>query len=365
MKIANVIASDSWGELLPETLEKGIGGREGSLIYLSREWAKNGLEVTSFGNVSRGKRYKEGDGFHEYMPVSLAQSTLANWEFDVVIAWECPSIFKEEAIRDNIKLKMVEMQCADFPGFREQEYSDRYADHVAVLSEWHKGYMLSRGIETAPDNVVIFPNGIDNTRYPRKEKLPSKPWRFVYSSSPDRGLWYLLKAWPKIRQLDQEAELVITYGIKDWVGLLKWSHYRQAEMAIGIEKLVRQDGIVDFGKVGQRQLAKLQMSAVAWLYPLDAIQATETGCITAIENMAAGNPVITTDCDCMEDEFASVGMILDLPFDEDKFVSTVEFVLNDENAYKTLQEQGYAFAEQRDWSIIAKQWISHFQKHLS
>jgi glycosyltransferase involved in cell wall biosynthesis len=195
------------------------------------------------------------------------------------------------------------------------------------------------------------------------EKPLKRPWRFVYSSSPDRGLWHLLKCWPKIRELDSEAELVVTYGVKNWVDMLKWGHNRQGEMAIEIERLMKQPGIVDFGKVGQKQLSKLQASAVAWLYPLDSIQATETGCITAIENMAAGNPVITTDCDCMADEFAASGVIVSLPFDVDDYVSAVEFILNDEVAYNTLQAQGFEFAKNRDWRKIAKQWENFFLSH--
>ena len=107
------------------------------------------------------------------------------------------------------------------------------------------------------------------------------------------------------------------------------------------------------------------MSSVAWLYPLDAIAPTETGCITAIENMAAGNPVITTDCDCMEDEFSGSGIVLPLPFDQDEYVSAVEFVLSDETAYNTLQQQGFEFAQNRDWRKIARKWENFFLTSLN
>lgn len=365
LRIANVIASHSWGQLLPETIEKGIGGREGALIQLSREWAKLGHHVTSFGNVSRGKRFDVFEaGYHEYVPMQLTKNTLANWPWDVVVAWECPTIFEEPEIAENAKLKIVELQCADFSTDREM-VAAAHCDYVATLSEWHKQYLISRGLETDPDNIVVFPNGIDTSRYHKKEKPLQKPWRFVYSSSPDRGLWHLLKCWPYIRKLDPEAELVVTYGVKDWVETLKWSHTRQGEMAVELEHLMKQPGIVDFGKIGQTKLSKLQMSAVAWPYPLDAICATETGCITAIENMAAGNPVITTDCDCMEDEFAQAGIIVPLPFSVEDFTSALEFVLTNETAYKTLQEQGYELAASRDWSRIARSWAEFFKTRLN
>lgn len=364
LKIANVSASDAWGKVNPAALETGLGGREGAMIYLSKEWAKSGFEVTNFTNVDKSERHYEESGFHEYVPSQLASSTLANWPFDVVIAWECPSIFANEQIRANVKMKITEMQCADLQP-TQVEPAVQFSDYIATLSEWHKGYLNSRGIGYETKDLVVFPNGIDITRYQLISKPPKKPWRFVYSSSPDRGLWHLLKCWPKIRELDQEAELVVTYGVQKWIDQVKWSHGRQAEMGVELERLMHQEGVVDFGKVGQRQLSKLQMSSVAWLYPLDSIAPTETGCITAIENMAAGNPVITTDCDCMEDEFSGTGVIISLPFDVDEFVSAVEFILTNETAYNTLQQQGFEFAQTRDWRKIARQWENFFLTNLN
>jgi hypothetical protein len=44
LKVANVLISDSWGEVSLDSLEKGIGGREGAMIYLSQEWASKGIK---------------------------------------------------------------------------------------------------------------------------------------------------------------------------------------------------------------------------------------------------------------------------------------------------------------------------------
>lgn len=364
LKIANVSASDAWGIVNPDALEKGLGGRESAMVYLAKEWAKSGFEVTNFTNVEKSERHYEGDGFHEYVPSNLAWQTLSNWPFDVVIAWECPSIFSKERVRENARLTITEMQCADLQ-HSQVEHAIKHSDYIAPLSNWHKEYLKSVGLGYEDKELIVFPNGVDVSRYDFAPKFAKKPWRFIYSSSPDRGLWHLLKCWPEIRKLDQEAELVITYGVQKWVNSAKWSHNRPAEMAVEIERLMKQEGVVDFGKVGQRQLSKLQKSAVAWLYPLDSIAPTETGCITAIENMAAGNPVITTDCDCMEDEFSASGIILPLPFDKDEFVGAVEFILSNENAYDTLQQQGFELAQSRDWRKIARQWENFFLTNLN
>ncbi len=135
-------------------------------------------------------------------------------------------------------------------------------------------------------------------------------------------------------------------------------------MAVEIERLMKQPGIKDVGKIGQKELAELQIGADAWLYPLDAMNATESGCITAVENAAAGNPIITTNCDCMPTEFGRIGRIVDLPFNQDEYYAAVKDVLTDEDYYTNLQKKGRKFAEERDWSLIAKSWIEFFNKNI-
>lgn len=384
MKIANVLISDSWGELTPDAFERGVGGREGAMMYLSREWAKLGHEVTNFVNVEKSVRFNEtrevvgcngllykrtiDSGYHEYVPLNLTNPVLGHFPFDAVIAWECPSIFKHEKIRENVKVKMCEMQVAHF-GIEEMGNAEQYCDYVCALSEWHKQFLLSSGLNLDPENVLVFPNGVDIDRYRdlnAKEKI-KKPIgdnpRFIYSSSPDRGLWGLLQSWPHIRKVFPKATLEVAYGVRNWTQQVKWMHGRQGEMAVELERLMLQPGVVDLGKIGQGELSKRQMEADAWLYPLDSIQATETGCITAVENAAAGNPIITTDADCMETEFGEIGVITELPFSPEGYAEAVEYVLTRPEIVADLRQAGLEFAETRDWGRIAPLWIEAIQNH--
>lgn len=376
MRIANILVSDSWGEVSPEAINKGIGGREGALLHLSKEWAKLGHEVTSFVNVKEGKRFWEGIevggsfriepmGFHEYIPLNMTKMMLANFDWDVAIAWECPSAFNDEQIKRRIGLKICEMQVCHLSD-KEMIAAKDNIDIMAVLSQWHKEFVIHSNVGISPENYFIGPNGIDISKYPEEEfkkklsrKIGNDP-TFIYSSSPDRGLWYLLQSWPSIREHFTDAKLLIGYGAKKWTSQMKWSHGRVGEMATDIELLMEQDGVFDIGKIGQDKLSELQMNADAWLYPLDSQSPTESGCITAIENAAAGNPVITTDCDCMKDEFSKIGEIIDLPFDKEKYATAVIDILSDQEYVEVLRKRGRKFAETRDWSLIAPLWLEMF-----
>lgn len=401
MRIANVLISGVWGDVSPSALERGIGGREGAMVYLSREWARLGHEVTSFVNCERGKRFEEelvlsdypisssaypktdyagppmalgkfGGGFHEYMPLNMTKGMLQNMPWDVVIAWECPSIFKDPVAAENIKLRVCEMQVAHLNN-SELRAANKFLDVMCGLSDWHCEFLVHQGLDMPRDKIMTLPNGIDHTRYwdhlkkggwKNNKRKPGKNWKFVYSSSPDRGLWHLLKCWPEIKKLNRGATLQVGYGVKNWTEVVKYSHGRVAEMAVEIEIGMKQEGVKDIGKIGQGKLAKLQLSADAWLYPFDPIQPTETGCITAIENAAAGNPIITTDADCMESEFGSIGKIVDLPFSVDSYVAAIEEVMTDNDKYEEMQAKGYELAANRQWNGIAPRWIDMFNKEV-
>lgn len=366
LNIAQVLWADSWGEVTPETIEKGLGGRETAMVKLAQAWADQGHEVTNFVNVEKGRRFETYEGYHEYIPINLTRGMLGNMPWDSVIAWEVPSIFSDQAIRENAGVTICEMQVAHFK-HEEMEWAEQ-VDYVAALSPWHAQFLIHSGLEMKRGEVISLPNGIDPMRYPeyrvnkkiQKYKTTNNP-KFVYSSSPDRGLWHLLKIWPDIRKIYPEAEIFVTYGFSDYVNTIKWSHSRTGEMAVELIELIEQPGVHNIGKIGQTELAEMQMDATAWLYPLDALWPTETGCITAVENAAAGNPLIITDGDCLKSEFGEFSKVSELPFDKDDFIGHIQSVLDNPNTYKELARKGYEFSKTRSWRRISKQWLRLFE----
>lgn len=377
MKIAQVIQADSWGDVTPEALDRGIGGREGALIQLAKQWARLGHEVTNFVPTQKASRFeeeryeggvlmwKDNWGFHEYVPLKLARPMLGAFPYDAVVAWECPSIYGDEQVLDKQKVRLTHMQVAHFNN-GEQEAAERFSTGVVALSEWAKDFLVHEGLEHP--NLYVRPNGVDIEKYPLHEVVRANENAFngdpsfVYSSSPDRGLWQLLQMWPTILEEYPKAKLYVGYGVEKYISELRWAHNRLGQMCIEIEEGMKLPGVVDIGKIGQKQLAQLQMKATAWLYPADTIQATETGCITAIENMAAGNPCIMSDADCLKDEFGKVALIEPLPFDPYDYTGDLFDLLTNPLLHAKLAERGRFFAEKRDWSKIAPTWIDLFKE---
>lgn len=364
MKIGQYIRSCPWGDLSPTTMkETGLGGRETALLQLGENWAKSGHEVINFVPIETPEKTEyENGGVVYYVPAKDIIPYCRNFGLDVLVSWEEAGAFEVPDIIDNVKLKVIEMQVAHL---NSDEKTDVNIDYYAVLSNWAGEFLKDQNPYIADEKVVVFPNGVDLGRYENGEpEAASQGKSFYYSSSPDRGLIHLLDMWPKIRERYPEAILHVAYGIEKWVEAVKWSHNMQAEMAIDIVEGLKQDGVIYHGKIGQDELAKIQQTCTALLYPCDTMSPTETGCITVVEAGAAGCPAVITDCDCLGSEFGHIYPSINLPFDEAKYLAVLFDLLEDEKYFESVKLNGYKLADSREWSYIASQWLEFFNEKL-
>jgi glycosyltransferase involved in cell wall biosynthesis len=137
------------------------------------------------------------------------------------------------------------------------------------------------------DKCFVVGNGLDASRFDGAEVRGEH--RFVYASSPDRGLEQALNYWPKIKEALPDAEFHIYYG---------WQNYERMnaprEYQRHIMELAQQPGVVWRGRVGQQQLAKELMQSSVLFYP-GPHTFNETFCIAALEAQAAGCVPVTRD----------------------------------------------------------------------
>lgn len=161
--------NETWG---PDTLDKGMGGSEEAVVYLSRELAKLGWQVTVF-NDREGVYYEEyvgqgqwenmvstnGDSLYggKYHRITYKPWTLLNPndQFNVFVAWRNPSF----ARACNIKAKKL---CVDFHdslmGHQMLAKADLEKNDLFFLKS--KFQRDSAATKIPEDKVVIIPNGI-------------------------------------------------------------------------------------------------------------------------------------------------------------------------------------------------------------
>lgn len=398
MKIGVFLPESPWGAIDEGAMNKGLGGRETALVQLAVNWARTGHEVyafvprddvrySAFAGVLTANRPPHGlravqssEGYQlvghvTWIPCEQVIDICAVVNPDVFISWENVPVLEALRASGYTGITAIEMQVAHLDTHIPVS---SVADYVCVLSKWAGDFLRTQHSDLTLDQIRVFPNGVDLARFDEARKkqnhtLDADRLHFIYSSSPDRGLHHLLRMWQGIRHAvhvdyELQAELHVCYGIENFVAGSKWSHREDGQRAVQIERMIDQEGVVYHGKIGQDMLAALMVDCDLMLYPCDTMSPTETGCISIVEALAAGTPVVTTNCDCLGSEFGDVTVQQSLPFrgaqSYKDFAIAAMDALNPED-YEARVEAGLKFAQHRDWKLIAANWIAFFDDMLS
>lgn len=139
-------AFEPWG---PDTLDKGMGGSEEAVVYLSRELAKLGWKVTIYND-----RISDYNEFFYSTKVTYKPWTSFNPSdtFDVMVAWRNPTLFERLGIK--ARLRVVDLH--DMP---HSELDPDLADKFFFKSNFHKSQ------SDVGDKAVVISNGIDRSQF--------------------------------------------------------------------------------------------------------------------------------------------------------------------------------------------------------
>jgi len=336
---------------------KGIGGSETAVIELTKRLAKMGWDITVYNRCDCPPEGLEIDGvkyqnFHTFN---------INDQFDVLWVWRLPELFDYEV---KANLRILDMHDVMTPAEFTKERVAKI-DKIFVKTNYHRSLYP----HVADEKFVVVGNGIDLERFKPKQDCPyhdynpdcdtcnikREPHRFIYSSSPNRGLDILLDMWPKIKEKLPEAELHVYYGWKTFYEIEKNNPERMIWMKKVQEKM-KQPGVIDHGRVGQKELAQEMMKSSFWLYPT---YFPEIDCITAKEMQAAGVIPITSGYAALEESQQSglrcPGDVYEPEWQED-YVTTTTAIAQDHRRRSMEQAKALAVADTFSWDNVAQVW---------
>lgn len=272
--------------------QSGFGGSETAVMRISRQFADAGWRTVVFGTPG------EHEGVDEHgVEWWKTEDFVHNEPFRLFISSRVPEVFEGPLKANTRVLWMHDVNVKD-PLLDKHIQSN--IDIVTAQTPWHMQH-IRRLYNIDPAKLVLMPNGIDTSLFAREPEQRSAP-RFVYSSSPDRGLDVLLGLWPEIRGKWPEARLDIFYG---WESIDKivaqnpnanmsqrFLYFKRYVIEL-IEALGGEEGGIHWrGRTPQSKLAEELYDATAWLYPTFFC---ETFCITALEMQAAGVLPVTSN----------------------------------------------------------------------
>ncbi len=280
----------------------GIGGSEMMAINMTERLAALGHNVTIYNScgaktILNNVVYEQTEAMHDIKCDVFIASRYAN--------------FMDESL--NIEAKLNLLWCHDVCIVNAKEKYLKRIDKVICLSQWHKQNLIKEH-SLREDKIIVSRNGIDLKRFDKKvEKIP---FRCINSSSPERSWLMLLDCWPSIREAHPEAELHLFYGFDNFN---LWKTTRK-ELYDGLQSAIEKTkdmGVSYHGRVSQEVLAEEFLLAEYWLYPCSFL---ETSCITAMEAMAAGCKIITTDLAALTETVSNYGILLPASVSKEVFI---------------------------------------------
>lgn len=342
---------EQWEKWGADTLDKGMGGSEEAIVYLSRQLAWLGYDVTIYNE--RTEEYI--DKFFE-SPLGTGQEahvTYKPWptfnpedEFNVFIAWRQPMF--APALKIKARVKGVDMH--DSPGGHQAipEKAIEGNDLFFFKSEFQR----KQAPQVPDEKCVVIPNGIVQFN----QKVKRNPHKVIYASSADRGLDVLLEMWPDIKKEVPDVELVWPYGWNSYDALHKGST-EHGKWKWNVVRKMADVGAKELGRLSHEDLAKEFLSSGVWAYPTSF---WEIDCITAKKAQAGGVEPITSGYAALQESVLKheeeIEDIHDKPKELEKFKKRVIHALKNPVSEDKRKEIADKIINKYGWDKIAQQW---------
>ncbi len=219
-----------------------------------------------------------------------------------------------------------------------------------------------------PSKWTVIPLGCDPDRYVAMEKVPG---RVVYCSSPDRGLHWLLQAWPKIVRAVPHASLKVFYRLRPWLDEFTSEPFSsRLEKTRGRALYISQvlPRLAPFGvrlcdsvsrEVIEREMALAEVLA----YPCDTVRWSEGFSCSVLEGCAARACPVITPVDALGEIYGSV-LPMAQPSSEE-WSDLVIRALKDADFRQGVNARAAAFAGELTWKTHALRLEQAIQARLS
>jgi glycosyltransferase involved in cell wall biosynthesis len=362
---------------------RGLTGSELGLVCLAKELKALGhdveISVVSPQTEWEGMRIGEASGHYDIALAINEPDTLRGVDagFRATAFW----------------LNDVTFCKPGFDSFVDLYFSPSDGHHHQMFTNpaWHRvapDPAHPDGVETFipdPRRWVVVPLGCEPERFvftPQNDpgwagQVGKIPGRCIYSSSPDRGLHWLLQEWPAIKRAVPHATLHIFYRLEPWIRGFDSTPYfppiepNRARALYVQEALARLSdpkwGITLRDSVSRETIEREMAQATVMAYPCDTLSWSEGFSCSLLEGCAARACPVTTDCDALGGVYGDA-----LPLTARNGRDPKEWVpewrqavikaLTHGDYRDDVNQKARAFAEKLTWRRVAETYVAEIQK---
>ena len=335
--------------------KKLIYGSELALIGLSIQLAKH-YDVYVFGDKCLDELQQ--DGVH-YLNSDKLSKFLDDNLVDIMIISRYINYF----IKYKVTAKQTYIWIHDtvfHPAYKGQEFEEngKYLINnvidkvtgIVALTNWHKNFLI-KYYNLDKNKIIIIGNGLIGENFNNNDNIKKIKNRFIYTSSPNRGLEQLVEYFHEIKKKVSDATLHIYRGLDDF----------DSSTSKILEDIQKYKYIKFMGKFDQKALAIEMMKSEFWLYPT---KFTETFCMSGMEALMAGCMCITSDLAALHDTIGERGILLKSPIYSHEYkkecIEQVLNMINNEDERKKYIKKGIEWSKLQTWECKTLEWINLF-----
>jgi protein O-GlcNAc transferase len=289
----------------PDTPDRqALGGSQSGLCYLARRLAARGHRVTTLTGTREPGTVQ---GVTALGHGGDAARHLAGKSFDAVIALNDsgPASAYRAGLAPGTPVILWTQHAHDQPAMRglgNRELAAQWHMIVAI-SDWHRGKLIETfGLD--PARVRVRRNAIAPAFEALAREPNPGPARLVYTSTPFRGLDVLLNVFPSVREAFPGTTLDVFSSLAVYQVAAKDDPFGPL-----YERARSLPGVTLRGSIPQKELAAGLARADILAYPSTF---AETGCIAAMEALAAGLDVVSSRLGALPEATMGFGRLADI-----------------------------------------------------
>ena len=187
--------------------------------------------------------------------------------------------------------------------------------------------------------VSIIPNALEVARYEVAASRIDHRVSFLGRDDPRKGLDVILEAWPSIREVHPDAELIV----------------------MGATRPTAAEGVSFLGRVDGEEKRRLLASASVFVAPNTG---GESFGIVIAEAMAAGCAVVASDLPAFRAVVGRDGYLV-RPGDADQLGKVTSRLLGDRVEARRMGEQARRAVRRFDWSVVLEAYRNAYRRSLA
>ena len=354
MKIA--VFDNAWTYTIDTPYEKALGGTQSAIVYFLEEMAIQKHDVYLFNNIEKSveirnvkhypfKEFADHNNFDIFI-VSCLPNILVEVKFKLNNPNTLYCLWTGHDVDQNPSLLLEDLKCKELIDifiFVSNWQRDRYVEKYKV--PLIKTLIMRNGIARSFEKFLV-----------NDYKINKKTNSMTYCSIPWRGLDLLHPIYKKIKDKHSNSSLKIFSGLNIYGQEDKENDKKLYESFNELK-----DTEINFG-VSQNKLAD-ELSKIDMLTYPNTFQ--ETSCITALQAMAAGCLIVTSNLGALKESMNSLNSYVDINIncfnkDEyvDNYVNAVDKVIKMSKSEKNQlrQENMNLIKNNYVWSIICSKF---------